>query len=704
MKTFRRNTINLLAIVFLASALPDKAFSAEAKSEEIVVTAIAEKEAKALAAKRAKTSDTAALLGDTPGVSLATGGGVSSLPVVHGLGDDRIKITLDGCCVTSACANHMNPPLSYVSPSKVSTIGIKSGVTPVSYGGDNIGGSILVESEPPAFSDQAGKIVTGGSLSTYYRSVNDAVGGAFAASVAGSNVSFGVTGSIDHADDYRDGHGDKVTSTYYESRNVGLTLGVKGENSLFTIKAGHQEIPGQGFVNQQMDMVDNTSSYINANYRKSFGWGKIDVTAYWQNTWHEMNIGEDKSTFPMPMFMPMNTHGIDIGYSLKTEIPLNERNTLRLGHEFHGFRLDDWWPPVEGTDPWMAPDTFLSINNGYRDRYGFYAELESTLSDRVRSIIGVRNEQVRMDTGNVHGYSMMYSGDADAFNIQPHEKNDSNWDLTALLRFKPDETVGYEIGYTRKTRSPNLYERYAWSTMWMASGMINWFGDGNYYLGNLDLKPEVAHTFSVSAEWHDKARKSWELKITPYFTYVKDFIDVNVIGTAVYGASTFNMLQFANHDAELYGVDISGKVNLWNHEASGSGELRGTLGYVHGRDLDSGTNLYHMMPLNGLLALEQHVAGWTNAVEVQMVGSKTLVDDLRLEPETAGYLLVNLRTAYEWKNLRVDVGVTNLFDRFYSLPLGGVNFDNYMASGWMGRIGPLAGQGRSFNIGVTQTF
>jgi iron complex outermembrane receptor protein len=36
----------------------------------------------------------------------------------------------------------------------------------------------------------------------------------------------------------------------------------------------------------------------------------------------------------------------------------------------------------------------------------------------------------------------------------------------------------------------------------MASQMIGWFGDGNGYVGDIDLKPEVAHTVSATADWH----------------------------------------------------------------------------------------------------------------------------------------------------------------------------------------------------------
>jgi iron complex outermembrane receptor protein len=356
----------------------------------------------------------------------------------------------------------------------------------------------------------------------------------------------------------------------------------------------------------------------------------------------------------------------------------------------------------------MAPDTFQSIHNGRRDVLSAFAEWEARWSQQLTTLLGVRSETVHADAGKVQGYSTDpmggYVDDATAFNARSHARHDTNWDLTALARFEPDSNSTYEIGYARKARSPNLYERYAWSTNWMASGMINWFGDGNYYVGNLDLKPETAHTLSATADWHDSARKRWELKATPYYTYVQDFIGVNVVGTSTYGESPFNQLQFANHNAELYGLDVSGFVGLWDNASSGNGRLKGTLGYVHGKTVATGDSLYHLLPLNVRLALEQKVSGWTNAIEWQLVDRKSRVDPLRYEPKTGGYGLVNLRTGYEWKFVRVDLGVTNLFNKFYYLPLGGVNFDDYLASGWMGKIGPLAGPGRSYDVRVTVTF
>ena len=80
-------------------------------------------------ALQSSVTDTAQLLKGMPGVSLYGAGGVSSLPVFHGFADDRLRIKIDGMDLISACANHMNPPLSYIDPTNIDSIKLYGGIT-----------------------------------------------------------------------------------------------------------------------------------------------------------------------------------------------------------------------------------------------------------------------------------------------------------------------------------------------------------------------------------------------------------------------------------------------------------------------------------------------------------------------------------------------------------------------------------------------
>lgn len=669
------------------------------------------KQDKEIVAKVLKTGDVASALADEPGVTLYTGGGVSSLPVIHGLNDDRVKVVVDGMQITSACANHMNPSLSYVNGANVGAMSVVAGITPVSAGGDSLAGTIAVSSVTPTFASDKEDYHLSGRVSTFFRSNAEALNSTVSAAIANKNFSLGYDGSLSSADSYYDGKGNRVRSTQYESMNHSLTFAAQGYDQTLIIKAGQQAIPYQGFVNQPMDMVGNRANFVNINHKGDFSWGKLESRFYWQNTHHEMGFFSPEKTGNMPMF----TEGSDIGYGLKAEIPFLDQHKLRVGNELHYFRLNDWWPAVPANvSMMMSGNTFINIKDGQRDRYSFFAEVESQWDKQWSSLFGMRYELVESNAGNVQPYNtgMMNMPDvaaAKAFNARPHARTDHNFDATALIRYEANDMSRFEFGYARKTRSPNLYERYTWGRTGMDMMMNGFYGDANGYVGNLDLKPEIAHTLSATIALHDDKNKDWEVKLTPYYTHVENYIGVvpttngmNSATTATMGGAKVALLQHTNQNAELYGIDVPWRVKLMDNDY-GQLQAKGVLGYTHGRIKNTGNSMYHIMPLNAKLNLEHSLGGWNSGVEVQLVDRKTQVDPLRLEPKTSGYTLVNLRSGYQWDHVKIDAGITNLFNKYYSLPLGGVNFAEWKANGRMGQINNLAvaGMGRSFNVGVT---
>jgi iron complex outermembrane receptor protein len=234
-------------------------------------------------------------------------------------------------------------------------------------------------------------------------------------------------------------------------------------------------------------------------------------------------------------------------------------------------------------------------------------------------------------------------------------------------------------------------------------------------VGNLDLKPEVANNLSATAGWHAASHQGWEFKMTPYYTRVQDYIDVdrcpiltdgsNGCTAAKFNATSgFVTLQFANHAARLYGVDSTFRIPLGGGGKAGSFALAGLLGWVRGENLDTGDRLYHMMPLHGNLGLEHHRGQWSSTLEFQAVDAKIDVQAVRNELRTPGYALVNLRSGYQWKlaeraSMRLDAGIDNLANRQYDLPLGG----RYWVGDKTGNS-PVPGMGRTFYGGLTFQF
>ena len=654
-----------------------------------------------------RSSDTGALLSRIPGVSAYGAGGFSSLPTIRGLNGPRISIRIDGAPIDSACPNDMNPPLSYTDPQTIDAVSVITGVSPVSMGGDSIGGVISVETATPRFA-AAGQTLVTGEVSTFYRSNGDGFGGAASLTIAGDKTSFTYDGSFTQSDNYKGGGKDgTVRSTEYKKTDHALGFAADTDAGLFTLKGGYHFSPYEGFPNQYMDMTSNRSWFLNGGWKGTFDWGDIDLHGYWRDTDHRMNFLADKGG-TAGGGMPMNTEVHTIGYTLKTELPLNARDTLRVGSEFHHQWLDDYWPPVAGS-MMMGPNTYINVNASKRDRLGSFAEWEAKWSSQLTTTIGVRNDQVWMNTGEVQAYStsMMNMADAMAamaFNAADRKRHDSNWGWSAIARYAASDRAALEIGYARKVRSPNVYERYSWGRGSMSSRMIGWYGDGNGYVGNLALKPETADTLSAALSLKGEGAESWSLKIAPHYTRVDDYIDAVKLQdfTDMIGMPTpFAQLQFVNQDAEFYGIDVSGELPLWASSAVGKAKLTASASWLRGKNLDDGGSLYHQMPLNARIGIEHALGGWENLIEVELVDDKTRVDATRNEPMTDGYALVNISTGYRFGSYRISLDVQNLFDTGYDLPLGGKSLGDYDATGL---LRPVPGRGRSVNVGLSAAF
>jgi iron complex outermembrane receptor protein len=381
-----------------------------------------------MAPRLSATSDTASLLSDIPGVSLYGAGGVSSLPAIHGLADDRLRIKVDGMDLIASCPNHMNPALSYLDPTNVGVLKVFAGITPVSAGGDSIGGTIIADSRAPEFAP-AGQSIVKGEAGAFYRSNNKARGANLSATYATDSFNISYSGSTSKADNYtagadfktydftgRAGHNlprNEVGSTAYDTRNQALGVAFKNDNQLFQAKLGFQDMPFQLYPNQRMDMLDNTQRSVNLRYAGQFDWGALDVRAYQEKVDHFMDFGADKrywygngvppvgSGGPTALFgtpcapisatcaagMPMYTEGKTTGFSAKGDINLTPHDVLRVGGEAQQYRINDWWTPSGGG---MSPGTFWNIRDGQRDRSAVFAEWEARKGAQWMTLLGLR--------------------------------------------------------------------------------------------------------------------------------------------------------------------------------------------------------------------------------------------------------------------------------------------------------------------------
>lgn len=692
---------------------------------------------------RSATSDTASLLEGIAGVSINAAGGLSSLPVIHGLADDRLRVKVNGIDLIASCPNHMNPPLSYMAPTDVGEITVYTGISPVSAGGDSIGGSILANSIAPSYATSESERIFSGEVGAFYRHNNNASGLNIAAQYQTINSFFRYSGNFSSADNYaaannfktatstgRVGHTlplDEVGSSAYETENHSLRIAFRAMKNEFDFTISYQDMPEQLYPNQRMDLLGNTQSNINAKWQRDTTWGELSIRVFHEDVEHFMNFGADKRFWygsnavngaacePIRFMgdpegacaagMPMHSDSQNSGGVFTANYLLGDHDELRMGLELQFYGLDDYWDPSGGG---MGPDTFLNINNGQRDRLATFIEREHQLTPHINALYGLRIEQVSFNAGEVQGYSSeesaigMQYANVTAFNDSQRKSTDYNVDATASISYHASKTLTTQIGYAHKVRSPNLYEKYTWSYWMMPASMNNFVGDGNGYVGNVNLQPEKAHTLSASLAWHS-ARSEHSFTLVPYFTYVEAFVDA--VETTNWAQQQFNVLTYANQNAAIYGIDFSGEWDL-GHGQYGHWQVNGTISATHSENTTTDSGLYQVVPLRSHLTLTHHYQDWESHLEWQVVAAKTNVSDVRNEIATAGYGLVNFNVQHNWSNLRIDIGVENLLDKFYFNPTGGA----YTGQGTTMALNSITygiavpGMGRSIYAGVALSF
>ncbi|MCE4558158.1 TonB-dependent receptor [Roseateles cellulosilyticus] len=679
-----------------------------------------------LARSRSATGDTARLLQELPGVSLYSAGGVSSLPAVHGLADDRLRTQVDGMDLVAACPNHMNPGLSYIDPSSVGRVTVYAGISPVSVGGDSIGGTVQIEAAPPPFAGDGEAPLTQGRLTSFWRSNGHAHGTTVSASLATEQLSLGASTSTSRQQNYHaatafkpaapgseNGRvipGDEVASSAYEGRNDEVRLAWRNAGHLLQLTLGRQHIGFEGFPNQRMDMTDNQSRQTNLRYTGQFDWGRLKARLWQQRVNHAMDMGPDRYFYGYGM--PMLTEATTRGAQAEADVDVSDTDVLRVGLERQTYVLYDWWPPVGGS---MGPNAFWNIDDGRRLRSAAFAEWEGRWSSDWTTLAGLRGDRVVTDAATVQGYDnglgAIWGREAAAFNAARHRRQDTLLDLALTARYHPNAGQTYEVGLARKGHAPNLYQRYPWSTQPMAALMNNFVGDGNGYVGQPGLRPEIAHTFAANVAWQDAAAEDWTLKLAAYATHVRDFMDARRCDFGQCSAANvtapegFVLLQYANAPVRMHGLDLSGSKRLASGD-SGTWDTAFVLAVLRGHNLATGDGLYNLMPDNLKLSLTHQRGGWTGSLELQAVTAKQRISRVRNEMTTPGYALVHLRASHEWPRARLDLAVDNLFNRLYASPLGGAYLGQgrSMTSAGIPWGAVVPGTGRSFNTSVSLWF
>ena len=716
MKLQRITCLATLALPLTAYTGIAVAQDTAARVEEITVIGRPEFIEKEFTARRTgSTVDTAKLMNQVPGGAANNNGPLTGQIQYRGMFGPRINVRVDGMLIHGGGPNWMAPPLHHIPAGLMEELVVEQGIPSISTGG-GIGGAATAMWKHPEYggSDEWG---FSGDIEYALGSADGSTSASGIFGVSNENHRVYVVGSLDEGDDYETPLG-KVQATQYERGVYGFGYGFQSGVHEVDINVHKIATEDTGTPSLPMDIDWFETETWNLSYKTEISGVGIEARVYGSSIDHGMSNSllrqtPDFSSIPLPPFAGddkrnVNTDSDESGYKLALDWAL-AGGTAKLGIEGK-----DATHNATVLDPDFAPFYVNNFADTKVDSFSYFAEWSSNVSNDLYLEAGIRGEQVEMSTGEVNAFpaqlvdmnsAMWPMGTPpravwmlrEAFNNANRSVDDDNLDWVLKSRYQATDTLVVELGFAQKTRSPLYQERFLWIPLEANAGI----GDGNNYVGNINLRPEEAQQIELGLDWD-----LGDIYFSPRFYRrdVDDYIQgIPTMNMAVVGVSTNangdpTPLMFANTDAEFTGFDLTAgfRINAnWRFEALAS--------QVRGKRKDIADNLYRVSPDTARLALYYETNDLSVKLEQALVASQDRLSATNTNDPgnpnnsstpTPGYSLTNVYL--NWlvnTNLTLAFGAENLLDKYYVDHLTGFNrvINSVIPQG-----SRMVGQGRHF--------
>ncbi|NKF24454.1 TonB-dependent receptor plug domain-containing protein [Solimonas marina] len=654
------------------------------------------------------TVDTASLVRDVPGAALNFNGPLAGQVQYRGLFGPRNTVSIDGMHINPGGPNWMDPPLHYLPRPYADSVTMIRGIAPVAAGIETLGGVVVARSRQQAYGDSR-QWQYGGSGSITGASVDDGLSTGVQLGAANDTQRADLGAVYEHGQDARYGDG-RIADSGYERRYAAGNYGLRHGASEYSAHLVYDDTRDAGNPTFPMDTEFLHTAIARLGYRHDLDNGDVSARLYYIHVHHAMNNYSLRETpdFNSMMDGPdqrrVPAKAYDWGFDLARSLRL-WGGQLQGGVNAYLARNS-----AVVTDPQMAMFRVDAFDDAVRNLYSAYGQWQGTIAPATTFAFGTRYTHTHQNVGaggvaaSLPAAAQML---AQNFAAADRSSSDNNVDVMTQLQYALQPTTRVELTLARKTRSPSYLERDAYIPLETTGGA----SDGNNYVGNLGLKPEVAYEADLGLAW-----QQGPLSLTPrvFYSRIHDYIQ----GVAVDGSasdldqatvmvSTLNgdstPLRYENVGAKMYGADLG-----WQLQLATAWQLGGAVGYTRGKRTDTHDNLYRVAPLHGDAALRYAHADWGADLETVFAAAQHHVSAANHDPatadaETAGWAIVNVAAHYRFvaSGTRVQAGVSNVFDRDYADALNGYNRvqNSDLAVGER-----LPGYGRNVYLQLTQSF
>jgi iron complex outermembrane receptor protein len=562
---------------------------------------------------------------------------------LRGVGQENMKVLLDGGIIEGSCGGRKDPSLSHINMLTVQSLVVREGpfdVTKPGYLGGYV--NVITKKPKPGFETE----VLGRAGSYGFTSIGFFVNGGDETFQALAGYNFSEAGQ------YEDGAGHKI----WESR-------------------------------QGMSAPYNDKGRTANSFRKNDVWGKVQITP----GEHQTILLEHSYGLARDILTPRTTADTAKEVTNLTKVSWEIRDlgeaSKALSFTFYRNKVDHY--PNQKFRAVAVPTNNVAISTimggGVQNvtatefatfTYGVDVYHRDWYVDVYNSLTGVKaNDYLipSVETVNVGGY-MQANKQIGALSLELGMRYDSfRQEAAEALKFT--SLVTNANRRTDQLMSGSISVEYA-----LSPGAILFSGVGRNYrtpmstegyiqgnaafFGNPELKPTANTEFDIGFR---AKGDGWKLQAKGFYSDLGNYIYQQ---KALAGYKSYT-----NIDAHITGGDVTASTDL------GYGvSLEGGLAYQLGRKDSYPVNntdhdLGQIAPLKGRLALNynndkpfgQEDAGLFGTFELVHSNAASDIDEAVGEKRLASWDVFNLRLGYRFEAWTLNLGVENLFDRQYTV-------------------------------------
>lgn len=625
------------------------------------------------------------------GVSSLNTGNTVVKPVIQGLHSSRVVLVTDGTRLQDQEWGVEHAP--NIDINNAGSVSVVKGASALQYGGDAIGGTIIVKPlrVPQADSLFGSTLLTGASngrggsiTSTLIKSYNSGWYG----SIQGTLKRFGDFETPDYI----------LSNTGAYERDLALRVGVNKfshgieasysiyNNELGILRASHvgsaadlaNAIANTGIPNFTEDFtyeIDSPKQEIKhqtakiSAYKRFNDLGKLIFQYdYQKNNRLEFDIRRDSDDVRPAIDLELRTHSTTVDFDYTAD------NTIVAKAGILGRAQTNFPDPATGIRR-LIPDY---------DRIDFGAYLlgaktlnDWTLEGGVRYDFNFIDAQkfYRTSFWEDRGYDVLFPElvieDLGTQLLVNPEFTFHNISATAGAGYDLSKTYNLTFNYALSNRAPNPSELFS-DGLHQSAARIE--------LGDIRFDKETSHKISVALS---RKHNNWSFTLAPFANFISDFILIEPTGSQQTLRGNFPVWEYRQTNARLLGIDIDNRYTINEHLT-----MTNQLSIVKGQDRTLDLPLINIPPVNTTNRITYTNEKWYNFnfwIESQYVfrqnefpdtnfpvflveSNQNVTVDVSTPPEA--YHLLNLRGKVDFSlnttsKLEVALAVNNLFDTTY---------------------------------------